>query len=415
MRRLLPLLVLAALASCSHRDRANPFDPSNPDTHGGPSGLIALAGDGRVDLRWDPVAGTSLVGYRLYRRTAAETTFRVISALLPPATARYADVGLLNGLDHFYRLAFVFDPDGERGQAAEDTATPGPARPWVTDTDLGQIFRIAPDGRRIAFVKSGLSAPNAVAIDRSSGAVWVSDAFAGNVVVLNPWTGATVTIPGLVSPAALAVEPAGHSAWVCDERGGTVYQFDPAGSPVGNAIAPIDTPIGVALDPADRSAWIAERGAGRVRHYSESHVLLGSTTVNKPSRVAVDSLTRNPWVTSFESGQVFELDPSGNLVRTIPGLRGPIGVTVDARRGRIWVADALASQLVVLDRFGTVLFRVGGISEVRDVSVDPATGEAWAVATGTGEVVRVSLGGTVLRRLGGFRQPVGISVDPGTP
>lgn len=413
MRRLLPLLVLAALAGCSHRDRTNPFDPSNPATGGGPSGLVALAGDGRVDLRWDPVSGATLAGYRLYRKTAAETSFRALSALLPPVTTRYADVGLLNGLDHVYRLVFVFEGEGERGRSADEIATPGSARPWVTDADLGELARITPDGRHVAFALPGLSAPNSVAADPSNGLVWVSDGLAGRVVVLNPWTGATVTIPGLVSPAALALDVAGHTAWVCDERDRTLYHFDTSGTPVGTPIEPIDTPIGVAIDPADRSVWVAERGASRVRHYGENHALLGSTAVDRPSRVAVDSLTRNPWVTSFASRQVFQLDPAGAVVRAIPGFQGPIGVAVDARRGRIWVADALANQVVALDRAGTVLFRSGGISEVRDVSVDPWSGEVWAVAPGTGEVVRLSPAGTILRRLGGFRQPLGVSVDPG--
>ena len=108
MRRLLPLLIALALAGCSHRERDNPFDPSNPNTHGGPANFVALAEDGRVELQWTPVLDASFSGYRLYRRTDAETTFRSLSGLLPPSAIHYSDVGLLNDLAHHYRLVYVF-------------------------------------------------------------------------------------------------------------------------------------------------------------------------------------------------------------------------------------------------------------------------------------------------------------------
>jgi len=418
MRPRLALLAFCASAAvavgaCSDRERANPFDPKNPQTLGGPAGFVALAGDGRVDLRWDFVSNPGLAGYRIYRKTAVETTFRAISSLLAPTTTRYADLELLNGLDHSYRLHFVLDPEGEIDRPGEDTATPGTARPWVADPGQGKIFRLTPDGRHVAFEQAGFGGPTAVGVDSVRGLVWISDNASGRVVVLDPTTGVQVAIPGLVSPGALAVDPLSRSAWVCDEQNEVVHEFDAGGVPVGTAIEPVRVPIGVALNPRDRSVWICERGASQLRRHRADRSLVWSITLDRPSRVAFDSLAERAWVTSFETGRLYRVAPSGTVELDLSGFQGPIGVAVDPRRDRVWVADALANQIVGLNRAGMVLFRIDGLTETRDVAVDTRNGDAWAVAPRSGDVVRISASGTLLRRLGGFSEPFGIAVDPG--
>jgi len=412
MRLSLSLLIVAVLAGCSHRERDNPFDPRNPNTHGGPAGFLALADDGRVDLQWAPVFATSFTGYRLYRQTDAETSYRAISGLLPPSVTHYSDVGLLPGLTHHYRLVYVFPNEGERG-TAEDLATPGPVRPWVADAGSGEVLRLTPDGRHVTAARGGFSYPSAIATDAASGWVWNSDNAAGSVAILNPWTGTVTTVTSLVGPSTLTVDPTDHRGWVCDESGNKVYQFESTGGPVGAPIDPIYTPLGVSLDLNDGSAWIAERGGNRLRHYATSHTLLGSVTVDRPSRVAVDSLTREAWATSFETRTVVRVSPAAVVDLTVPGFGGPVGIAVDSRRGLVWVADALANQVVLLDRAGNVQARVLNVSQARDVSIDPVSGDGWVVAPGSGEVVRISSAGRLLQRLGGLSRPVGIAVDPG--
>jgi DNA-binding beta-propeller fold protein YncE len=400
------------LAGCSERDRANPFDPRNHETRGAPVGFVALAGDGRVDLSWQVVQGQGLVGYQLYRRTAGQTTFEPLSSLLSPTTSRYYDLGLLNGLDHSYRLYYVFDT-GLGGHPAEDTATPGQVKPWVIDEELGTLSRLTPDGRHVAFVRSGFVGPTGVGVDSASGQVWVSDGFGRRLTVLDPASGKTVDLPGLLAlPSTLAVNSIDHSAWICDEVGDAVYQFSPSLTPILLPLQGIQTPIGVAVDPRDGSVWICERGASRVRRYGASHDLRWRVAVDRPSRIAVDSFTGKGWTTSFENGQVVRITDAGSVDDTFPGFAGPIGLAVDPRRGRIWVADARANQVVILDRGGSVVFRTGGVPEVHDLAVDLESGEAWAVAPGSGEVVRLSPTGQVLRRLRGFEAPYGVAVDP---
>jgi DNA-binding beta-propeller fold protein YncE len=409
------LLLALLLAGCSQREHANPLDPDNPHTGGGPAGFMAIAGDRRIDLRWVPIGGGKGVsGFHLYRQAGTDSAYHLVSGLLPSATSGYADVGALNGLTHRYRLYYVSEDGTDREPAATDVATPGAARGWVVDSGRHALYRITPDGRRVVSTYTGFDGPRSVGVDSVTGHVWVSDAFEGTVAIVDPATGVTIHIPGLGVPSSLAVDPLMRVAWICDELDGKLWSFDSSGQPSGNVIEPLQTPIGVAVDVFDRSVVICEYDGNRLRRHASDHSLLATLTLTRPTRVAIDSVTRRAWVTSFEGKTLSRVPPSFSTVEaTIPGFQGPVGVAIDALRGRIWVADALAGQLVALDRSGTVQFKVSNLRSVRDVAVDPNTGEVWAVLPDQGELVHLSSGGAILSRLATFAQPLGVAVDPG--
>ena len=153
MRARLAVLSAALLAlSCATRDRSNPFDPANRGTLGRPVGFAAIAGDHEARLQWTRVTGDGLVGYQVFRRTATQTDFTPLSIVLPPGTASFVDRGLLDGLDHYYRLYYVFT-SGLDTRPAEDVATPGPQRTWVADYGTGRVSRLSADGRHVARVR----------------------------------------------------------------------------------------------------------------------------------------------------------------------------------------------------------------------------------------------------------------------
>jgi len=415
MRLVLSLLALLALDGCSNRERSNPFDPKNPNTRGGPAGFVAIASDGLVGLQWTPAAGTGLIGFHLYRRTAVADTFVALTGLLSPGVTSYRDRGLLNGITYYYRLFYVFADIGESAPA-DAAAMPGRARPWVADASRGNLYRVAPDGRQIADSFSGFAGPTSVAVDPVRGLVWASDGFGGRVDILEPGSGRTTSLPGFVTPAALAIDVPGGVTWVCDEDGGTLWEFDSIGNPVGNPIQPLSLPIGVAVDPFDSSVLVCERNGDRLRRFAPDHSLLASIPVSAPSRVAVDSLTRRAWVTSFTDKVVYKVPPSFTAVEdTITGFGGPLGIAVDPRRGLVWIADAVNGQVIGVDRAGAVQVRVGNLPEARDVAVDLETGDVWVTVTGRGEVAHLSRAGAVLQRLDAFAQPLGIAVSNGAP
>lgn len=414
MRPVAALLILLSLgAGCSHRDRANPFDPRNPDTGGRPTGFMAIAGSGTVRLQWNVSSNPDLVGYQLYRRIAGESEFQPLGDLIHPAVTLTRDFGLANGVQHSYRLFYVLS-GGITGAPAEDHATPGTLRPWVVDYAAASLLRITPDARYVSERSTGYTSTPGVGVDVSTGVVWIVDQDGGRIVLYNPGSGARLAIPGFADPVAVAVDSRRQVGWICDFASDQVYLYGESGQPVGPVvIGPLADPISAAVDSIHETVWICENTGARVSRYDRDGARLASAQVDRPSRVAVDSFDHSAWVTSFSRRSVFHIAMTGALLDTVAGFTGPIGVAVDGARGRIWIADAVASQIVALDRDGRVAFRVGGLSEVREIAVDPLTGDAWATLPGTGEVVRISPVGAVLGRVRGLDTPYGIAIDPG--
>ncbi len=414
MGRLLPILAAAALlfAGCSRRERANPFDPLNPSTSGRPPGFVALGGDHKVTLRWQPVQGNTLIGFQLFRRGPRESFYSAVTGVLGTGTTSFRDSGLVNGVDYSYRLYFVFLA-GLGSPPAEDVAGTGPAVPWLVEGDGSDLVQVTPDNRRVVARLGGYGGTTDLAVNPATGDVWVADEGLGRVVVYQPGSGVTVSIPGLILPLAVAVDPFDGTGRVCDAGNNLVYHFRPAGDQMSPPIAALNRPIDVTVDPQDGSVWVCELGAGRVGRYDQAGQPIWSQPVADPSRVAVDSTMREGWVTSYARGTVTRLALSGQPLGTLSGFRSPVGVAVDARRDRVWIADPGAGQVIALGRDGVVQFRVTGLADAGELAVDVGTGEAWVVLAYAGTVARISPAGSVIRTLGGFRSPIAISVDPG--
>jgi DNA-binding beta-propeller fold protein YncE len=410
-RALLAALLLT-LPACSTRERANPFDPNNAVTSGRPVGFTATAGDARVDFTWVEQQGSGLIGYRLYRRSSVQPDLEPVGGLYGTTVTRAVDSTVVNGIDYEYWLYYVFDR-GHGDNPAVDLATPGRLRPWVADAAHGSFARLTPDGRRVAFRRSGLRGPTAIDVDSLNGEVWVSDTFGGEVLVFTPSTNLTVTIGNVTTPIGLAVRPGGHSAYVCDPDLGSVFHFAASGGVASPTIQSVDNPIGVAFDRSDSSVWICERGSSFVRRHAADGQLIWRIPVDRPSRVAVDEGTGYGWVTSFDGHRIVRISRGGVVEEMSRAVAGPLGIAVDARRGRIWVADAFGNAVVGLNRDGGVEVLVGGLSGVRAVAVHEESGDVWAAVLGSAEIVRISASGGIRVRQGGFGEPYDIALDPG--
>jgi hypothetical protein len=115
----------AATAQCS------PEAPPSP-----PAGLSAVAGDGRVVLRWAPAAGA--ISYVVRRSESARGPFDVVSSDV--ATNAFTDDGVANGNTYYYRVASK--AIGAQGAFSElmvpiPEADPLPA-PWK-QADIGDV------------------------------------------------------------------------------------------------------------------------------------------------------------------------------------------------------------------------------------------------------------------------------------
>jgi sugar lactone lactonase YvrE len=416
MRRPPALLILAAalaLAGCSQRERANPFDPANPQTGGRPSGFDAVAGFAVVRLQWDARPDLAIDGFLLSRLAPGDSLWRPLAGVLPTYSNQYLDSGVQNGRRVRYRLDYVV-AGVPLGRPAEDDATPGALRPWVADPGAGELVRLSPDGRDVTLREQRLGSVERIAVDPDDGFVWASDPFAGLVWAYDPFSLQADFIPGVASPDAMALNPFDNSVWVCDRAGGVSHFRRDGTSATPGRISLLDDPIAVATCAFDASLWVCERGGNRVRHFSALGVPIGTAFVDSPSRVAVDSLTRVAWVTSYFGGWIWRIGENGQKLDSTGVAQGPIGIAIDRARNRAWVADELGARVLGLD-LGTlaVAVTVTNVGSPYDLAVDRATGEVWVVARAERVVLRLAPDGTRLDLRAGFVDPVEIRLDPG--
>lgn len=412
MRRLAPLLVLLLLASCSRRDRLNPLDGSNPRSGGAPEGFNAIADFVSVRLVWRARPDLPIDGFRLYRLAPFDSLYRPLGGLLPNTVSQFFDGNGINGSDFRYRLYYVVE--GQLSvRFAEDVATPGSVRAWVGDVAGGRLLRLAPDARDVLVSRSGFGTPYSLAVTPDFGPVWVGNYLSGDVRVVDPQNFSGPTIAGIPQPFSIALDPIDGSAWICD-LSGSVRHYEASGAPAApNALTLLQQPGGIATDAGDGVVWVTELAGDRVRRYARDGTPLGARPIAAPSRVAVDSLTKQGWATSLTTGWVWRLS-SGLVVLDSLRLQGPIGLALDWRRRTAWIADAAADQVVALDMdTRAVRFRLGPLGEPRDVAVDLERGEAWVVGRTAGTVYRFSPAGVLLGKVGGLGDPYEVRLDRG--
>jgi hypothetical protein len=93
--------------------------PVQPSVAAAPTGLIATAGDARVDLTWTASAGAS--SYTVKRSTTAGTGYQPVATGLKDLS--FTDSSVSNGTPYFYVVTAV-NAAGESGASNETTATP---------------------------------------------------------------------------------------------------------------------------------------------------------------------------------------------------------------------------------------------------------------------------------------------------
>ncbi len=234
-------------------------------------------------------------------------------------------------------------------------------------------------------IDDGISGPTGLAIDNSSGDLWLADFT--NYPIPGSSTNWAVTkltpTGGLIGnylwwanlEGYLNVDEVGPSPLVTDYSGdvwtaasGMYSEFDPAGNMInwfcGGSNNPYyakncwgGTPSGMAIDPSG-NIWAAISGNGNVGtdlQHGDSCVLELSPTGSPigvyaaggyPSAIAIDPHSGNIWVTNKATGpwgdsgspNVMELNHSGTVIATYPTGPGPDAIAID-KSGNIWVAN----------------------------------------------------------------------------
>jgi hypothetical protein len=353
----LPLLLLAG---CEPRTRSNPFDPGNPDTHGEPRILDALAGDRQVRLEWDLSSFQGVGSIEILRRE--DDVESAIFSAAHATSGEIVDRALSNGVTFTYRLKVVSEGTGEPVYSADVQATPGASQPWVADASGGGVARLSPDGRAVLFRTEPFREVLDLEIERD-GAIWIAD-YGNGAVVNYDASGHRMRQWQLFGANALALSAGGDTIWAGSFNRGEVDVYTR-----GGAWLWADTTAGMVEEveaAPDGGVWVGSRDRGL------SRVDFGRVRYHVPSvRWPVDLEVEaggTLWIVDRASAGVGRLAPGEVEPQSSPvAFTDPTDAALDGAGGA-WVVDRGG---------GTVLHLNSSLRETARYDVGPAQNVAW--------------------------------------
>jgi hypothetical protein len=380
--RFLAALALVAAVGCSTRERLNPLDPANNQTHGEIPGFSAVAANGLVELRWTPLSQAGVLGYVLERWKPGEAPRPLTGILYPPRSVGETDFDVSNDSTYVYRLVAHFDY-GDSAVSPPDSATPGSRIFEVLSADLPGVVELSPDVRDVVTTVPALNAFEDFDIDRVHAVLWLSDPASGFVLrhgLNGEISGPALQIDGVTDVSVSSLRGIG---WVATPAGQVVSAYGP--------------------DLNDPNPRIVVAGVGHAR--------------------VVEAGTADPtlWIGNDE-GLVYRVSPADGSPLESWRLGSPIrAIALDQTAGSAWVVTSRGElndlYYLVPGDTSAVALRTG-LDNVADVEVEPKSRTLWlsergAPRKGAGRISRVGAGGVTLAARAAL-EPYGIAVAPGS-
>jgi streptogramin lyase len=411
---------LLLLAGCTTRERLNPLDPRNSQTHGGLTGFNAIAADKDVELRWPALTISGVLGYRVQRwRPGGVPLYLGVADYHPGATSGEDSI-VINDSTYVYRLVAHL-ANGDSGVSAPDTVTPGVRSIFVLEAGVPAFSRLSPDARDLLFQRVANESYVDMEVDRKSGLVWLSAEGGGFVLRKTP-DGATVgAVLETGAPGDISVSSNRGVGWVVSLSEASVFLFGPdIGDPVPQrSITGVGHPRVVEAGTTDPSVWVGN-DEGTVFRFRAADVV---ETYEWPIRdgtiraIALDEAAGSAWVATRtgDIGNLYYLNPadsSATLVKV--NLLNPADLAVDPSTGDLWVSErgapnVGAGRLSLITRSGATLASVVGI-EPYGIDVDPVNGTCWVSDLRSNRVLNIDRSGATLRSSPALQTPYAVRV-----
>jgi YVTN family beta-propeller protein len=213
---------------------------------------------------------------------------------------------------------------------------------------------VSPGGVVGALVPVG-SGPFGLAVDGSSGNVYVTNTYSDNVSEISHSTARTVaSIHVQKHPKGIAFDAIDGRLFVADSATDRVSVLSVSPLRVIANVSVGAFPIGVTWDPATNQVFVADHGSGSVSILNGTSL---SVTANvsvgrEPFELAIDNATDDAYVSDEGSNQVSVISASGDrLVATVPVPLGQAidlqGVAYDVRHHVVWVAGGVTYAVAI--------------------------------------------------------------------
>jgi hypothetical protein len=411
-------LVLAALLSgCSERPRSNPLDPENLETGGMITSLQALAGDSQVELRWERLRQSGVLGYAVDRWIPGRPSSRLYDTDLPSGYSGTVDTTAQNDTTYVYRLVAHL-ASGDSAVSPADTATPGTRKIVALSAALPGIVGLTTDAREILYESSSRSLYGAIALDKVHQVVWLTLPDDG-AVVRRAFNGLTVGPElSLNDPADVSVSNLRGVGWLVSPTLEAARAYGPSldsETPFTiSSVGPVRAVRAGTLDPA---VWLGDDN-GVVRRFSLTGILEGTWSLgSRVVTMALDESAGRAWVACGNEGVdalyvIDAADSTATLKQS--GLRNVVSLVFTPGDRSLWISqrgDPQAGNGVLMraSDTGGIQMTLPGL-EPFGLALDPGGTNCWVSDLASGRLLLVAPSGTVLLRSASIAKPYGVAV-----
>lgn len=245
--------------------------------------------------------------------------------------------------------------------------------------------------------------PTDVAVDASTGDVWICDDDSGDVYKLTGGAGSYNIVgayPG-TEPTGIAVNSSTGDVWVCDKATDDIYKLTGgAGTYDIVGVYPDETASCIAVNSSTGDVWVCDDGATEHNVYkltggSGTYNLIGDYPGTAPSSISVNKSTGDVWICDKTTDDVYKLTGGTGTYNIIGSIGKPVTfstISVDDSNGDVWVCDSGAStDDVYMMRGGAGLYENIGEypgGNPTGIAIDSGTKDLWICDDNTAAVYR---------------------------
>lgn len=255
--------------ACSDRERANPFDPLNPNTHGAPTGLTLRAYRDSVWVSWEPMVVDDLKEYVILGAKNSADLQPLVR--LSGASCSYLFTGL--SYDEWYYFAVQAITSYNEGPPSEPVRImPGPVNLLIADYWDYTLKRVAYDGSRV-YAIIPVVAPTGVAADRGSGRIYVTSYWLQRLLILRRDFSLLEEVEIEGKPVGLAYDEQRGLVLILCREPNQISIYDHSGRLLTQYILDLTLSIdaSLSLDTAESKVWVASLIDSRVIALDWSH------------------------------------------------------------------------------------------------------------------------------------------------
>ena len=264
------------------------------------------------------------------------------------------------------------------------------------------------------------SSPAAIAVNPSTGTVYVANSAGNSVSVINGATNTVTTVSTGTNPVALAVNPLTNTIYVVNSGSNNVTVINGATNVPSTVTDPnAISPSAVALDPLTNMVYVANSGSNNLTVINGTGNTVAATVSvgNSPAAVAVNPATNRVYVSNRGGGNVSVVNgATKTVVATVTVGTTPVALTVNAATNTLYVANSGSSNLTVISGASNhVVATVGTGTTPVAVAVNPVTNTVFTANNGSGNVTVINgINNTVTATLPAGNGPIAVAADPTT-